>query len=77
MEWKDRKTTAHKTDNATGRNKSKDILEEGRLKRYQNRIKQYKQIRTFQKNIENSFNTSVEKAHEQINNRVLRKQNIL
>ena len=36
-----KKTIADKTDNTTWRNKSKDIGEKGRLKKYRDRVKQY------------------------------------
>ena len=44
------KTTADQPNNTTGRNKLKYMGEDGRLKSYRYRVKQYKQKKTFQHN---------------------------
>ena len=52
MEWKDsKKATADKIDNTAWKHRSNYIhAKEGRHKRYRDKVKQYKQNRTFQNN---------------------------
>ena len=51
----------------------KILVKEGRLKRYQESVKQYKQNRTFQNNERNSTNKGW-RVHRQINNQMQKKK---
>ena len=61
-EWKERKEVVKTTDNTTGRNKSKDIGEKI-FKKYKDRMKQYKQNKTF-KNNERKSSQNVRKKNK-------------
>ena len=60
-------STTDKSDNTTRRNKSKVIVEK-RLKRYQDRVKQYKQNRTFQNNEKSSWKVHKDQLKVRKNN---------
>ena len=69
------KITAEKSNNITGRNKSKDIAKEGSLKKYRDRVEQYKQNGTFQNRGINFNWQLVKSAQGQINNWMQKQQN--
>ena len=66
-EWEDPKTvTVDKSDNKIERHTLKNIDERRGHKSFKDRLKQYKQNRTFHE--KNSTSKLMEKAHGQINN---------